>query len=760
MNAKNTLSRLTLVLTTCVKVTVLLFIVAAPAAVRADDAMGIDLRLFEFTSEFYMPMGMGRFDGLMASDGSRHRIAIYWVEPAVFRDHTFFLGYSDFIFSAGRVHYWIYGLSQPGTFNLSGNSADPLLPRDVSPESVARSALAIVSRIRSEPPNENSELAVGTFFTQSRDQAAYSYEVPSEQTSGHEASDDRDSDAEILNTLPYGRKYLKETRSDGALVWRAERVLDGPHIATVTVKPLSGMEIEDAESVFDIETLGHWAQIPKPYRVYWSFEQVYSKLKDEPDSTVPSRELHDGIEAFLEKNEVPPGAGTALNQLRFKTALLTGDTDRVRRSAQAVVSTLCADEPVSNYQCLLELARNAAQIRERYPQQADKLARPLIAQMVKHFGRDTAGAIEKFLPTIESNKWFWYGKLLVEEARTQGLVEKDMADTFSARLETALLARELPPTDPCESSASVKQYLAQLDADPPKGTLSLDDVREILQKGLAKPFAAAKLDSRDKTVEDTVRSIRLIAGEGPFRGDPAKLTKSIERFSWLYLVVDKTREPIDTVLATFLALSFWDVSTEEDHEMLFSQICRLSEEFQSLTNSMLSERGPSELVAPSDVKRVFERYETRFKEYIDDPLWPAFKFPLTENEQTRLRNKLKQRFAKLEPLIKEATLKLKYGGASPQLKQKPVYEISRAVQQLLPQATFLRNPPYPGVSCQFRGAGYGFTAVIRGPLYRDGDRPRAKFKAMKYFHLGHRLEQIVIKERELERVKSSASGTD
>ncbi len=109
--------------------------------------------------------------------------------------------------------------------------------------------------------------------------------------------------------------------------------------------------------------------------------------------------------------------------------------------------------------------------------------------------------------------------------------------------------------------------------------------------------------------------------------------------------------------------------------MLFSQIRRLLEEFQSLTNSMLSERGLSELVAPSDVNRVFKRYETRFEEYIEDPLWPAFKFPLTANEQTTLTNKLKLRFTQLDLLFEEMSLKVKYGGSSPALKDKTVHGI-------------------------------------------------------------------------------------
>jgi len=742
------------------KVTVLLFVIVACGAVRADDADGIGLRLFHFTSQFYMPMGQGHFDGLMASDGSRYRIAIYWIEPAVYRDHTFFLGYSDFIFSGKQVHYWIYGMSQPGTFNPSDKESDPLLPRDVSPESVARSALAIVSRIRSDPEETDTPLQVGMFFRQSRGLADYSYEAPSSEPSNDEASESPASDVEILNALPYGRKYSKETRSDGTLVWRAQRVLDGPHVATVTIKPVSHIQADNAESTFDPNTLGHWTLIPEPYRAYWSFDQAYSKLKDEPDNAVSNRKLHGEIETYLAKNKVPDRIDLAFNQLLFKTALLSGDIDCVWRSAHAVVAALCRDGSVKSYQGLLELARIDVQIRERYPQQADHLICPLIGSMVRRAGTDAPGSLEKLMPAINSNKWFAFGKLLAEEIRVQGLSEEDDMDSPVARLEASRLAGELPPYDPCQESASVKQYMAQLDAEPPKGTLSMDDVREILQKGLAKPFADANLESKTELVEDVIRSIQLIAGEGPFRGDRAKLIEGVNKFSGLYLVVFRYQEPIDTVLATFLALSFCDTSTEEDHDMLFSQICRFCAEFQSLTNTMLAERGLSELVTPADVERLFTRYKDRFRQYIDDPLWAPFKFPLTENEQTRLRNSLKLRFGQLNSIFEEMSLKVKYGGISDELKTKTRYEIAGTIQQLLPQTSFLRNPPYPGVSCRFQGAGYGFVAVIEGPLYVEGQRPREKFKAMKYFHLGHRLEQIVIRERDLVKGTSRQSESE
>jgi hypothetical protein len=743
----NIFRRILLVLMTTVKVTVLFFIIAKLGAVQADETSRTDMRLFEFTSEFYLPTGDGRLDGLMASDGSRQRIVIYWIEPTVYHDNTFFLGYSDFIFEEDVVHYLIRGMSQPSTFNLSDKESVPLLPRDTSVESVARSVLAIVSRIKSQSEQGDIPLEVGKFFQQSRNKVDYSYEVPSEQVISDESSINSVSDEQILNALPYGRKYSKETQSDGTIVWQAQRVLEGPHVARITVKSISITEYDCDRSMFDPNTLGHWTFIPEPYRAYWLFDRSYSELKDTPDN-VASRELYEKVESFINKHDIPDRLDLSFNQLLFKTALLTSDKHNISNSAHDVVSALCRDSSMNSYQSLFELAQIDDQIREKYPEQADEIVCPLIAQMVRHTGRDISRALEQLILVISMNKWFSYGRLLVDEARIQGLIENDIADTFASKLQASRLARTRQPVDSCEECESVKQYMAKISEDPPKGNLSMEDIREILEKGLTKPFADANLDSKDEVIENTVHSIRLIAGEGPFRGEKVKLIKSIERFSGLYLLVFRYQEPIDTVLATFLALSFCDTSTTEDHDVLFSQIQNICSEFQVLTNKMLNDRGLAELVPPNDVDRLFNRYKQRFRNYIDDPLWPPFKFPMTANEQTRLRNKLILRFSQLEPVFDEMGLKVKYGGVNDELKQRTCYEIASAILQILPQAAFLRRPSYPGVSCQHRGR-YGFTAAIRGPLYIEGERPREKFKAMKYFHLGHRLEEIVKREREL-----------
>lgn len=72
--------------TAATRVTVLLLMMAMASTVRAEDPNSTDLRVFEFVSRFYTPVAPGRLEGLVASDGSNHRIAIYWIEPDVFRE--------------------------------------------------------------------------------------------------------------------------------------------------------------------------------------------------------------------------------------------------------------------------------------------------------------------------------------------------------------------------------------------------------------------------------------------------------------------------------------------------------------------------------------------------------------------------------------------------------------------------------------------------------------------------------------------------
>jgi hypothetical protein len=684
----------------------------------------------------------------MAAQGTQRRIAIYWVEPELFRESPTFLGCGDFLFRRDSVCYWIYGMSQPVTLPCSEAQRGSLLPQQKSLDSVVRSSLAIVSRVCSQLGDARPSLELASFFREGRDRRNYTQEGPPAAEVRGDPSPSETPDVQALNSLPYGRTYSKEIRDDGTVVWIEKRALNGEPVVSISVKRVVGQGGCPSGSAFDGATLGQWALVSPPYRAYWSFDKAYSELPGALGARIASRDLYEKIGAYLNADKIPSRVRRALERLWFKTALLAEDMDRVQASAQASAAGLCQDDSVGVYPSLLELAGIGGQIEEHYPQQARDWLRPLVEQMVGHFGRSVPEALNEVMLNVGANKWFLFGELLLEEIGRQRLMKEDTLSTLAAKLQATRIAQTQAPTDPCESSATVRRYLAQLDSGPPRGTIDMSDVRHILDKGLAKCYPGDASATKRQLVENVIHLIRLIVGAGPFCGDPAKLAQAVEHFSSLYLGVNKAPQPIDTVLATFLALSFCDTSTAEDHDLLFSQFRESCAELQAQVEVMLNDRGLSPLVTSEDVKNVFGSYERLFRKYVDDPLWPAFKFPLTTSEQTRLAGKLNLRLMQLTPLLDDMSAKVKYGGSSPELKKKTMFEISRAVQQLLPEVAFLREPPYPGILCQYRG-GYGFVVVIAGPLYREGDRPKERFRAMKYFHLGHRLQSVVEQEREL-----------
>ncbi len=87
------------------------------------------------------------------------------------------------------------------------------------------------------------------------------------------------------------------------------------------------------------------------------------------------------------------------------------------------------------------------------------------------------------------------------------------------------------------------------------------------------------------------------------------------------------------------------------------------------------------------------------------------------------------------------SLKVKYGGLGDSIKNEMIRYISGAAQDLLPSIAFLRRPPHPGVIRQYRGR-YGFAAVISQTFSQTASIAKEDFRAMRYFHLGHRLGSL------------------
>ncbi len=738
-------------------VAVLLLFLAGAYAAWAEDTGPLELGVYEFVSDFVTPMAVGRLEGVMASDGRRYRIAFYWVEPYVLRESDMFVRYADVIFMPGGIRCWVHGAPPSEVAFLAEDLNNPLPPRSRSAEAVLRSALAIVPLPREVPDVPGVSSGVSDFFQAARGRAEYTSESLPDGNANDLWSDDA-SLVQVLSALPSGRRYAKQQLGDGSLSWGVWRASTDQPLVFVTVKRSIKTDVAGCADPFDRATLGRWELIPDAYRAYWSFDQKCSELGALGDQHAAACRLCENIRSYLDGNTLPNRVGHGMSRLRFKAALVTREADLVWAAAREAVEDLCADDSVDQYQCLLELGSMSGKIDKQYPEGARAHLRPLVAQIVTRAGADIDRDLDRLMAAINRNSWFTYGELVLDEIRRQDLALSEAVDRLATRFNASRAAKMRVTFDPCEAIPSVRKYLARIDADPPPGTIDMKGVHDILEQGLAKRYSEGQVTAKEAVIQSVLRSLHMIVGDGPFCGDPNRLAESISRFSYLYLAVDKASEPIDTSLATLLALSFCDTSTPEDHERLYSQFREISSALQAQVETMLTERGLSKLVGVQDAEGVFIPCERVFRTYLDDPLWPAFKFPLTKAEQTRALNSLKLGVMELEPLFDEIALKFTYAGTSLASKEEILRGIALTAERTLSEAAFLRRPPYPGVSCQYRSQ-YGFTTVIRGPLYRENDRPRDMFKAMKYFHLGHRLEEVVARERELAEAARQAADT-
>jgi len=741
-------SRLSRARTAAGRLTVLLLLMAGQTLAEGPEDHAENLREFGFICEFQLPISRGRLDGRMASEGSRRRITIYWTEPDVFREGLSFIHCVDLIFTPDSVAYWMQPGARRGTISLRTDEGGPLVPRDKSVESIVRSALATVSRIGMQDRGADPCLEVGRFFRDGRGQVEYAYKVPLPEAKDDDPPSSVDADVELLNSWPGGREYVKDRRRESVTIWQIKKVLPSVLVTSIAIKPATGVPAVDRACLFDPNTLGQSPLTPEPYRVYWSFDAALAELTETNDKTTASSALCVKFDSYLNDSNAPLEVRRGLYRLWFKAALMTGDMGCVRTCMERGVAGVREDTRFGSYWGLLELARCSGEIQSQFPHEPQEWLRPLVAEGVRHAGSNAGYCLARLMPLIGMNQWFIFGEFFLHEIRSQGLLEVSALRDMTVRLKATQLARGWRTEDPCESSPRIREYLARIDDEPPKGPLDMETLRHVLEGGLTTACDGDDPQARQRVIDEVVRSLRLIVGGGPFQGDSDRLMKAVERFSQRFRQVFGSVESIGPVLATFLGLSFCDLSTAEDRDALLAQLARQSAELQAQVNEALGEGGLNSLMAPQDVADVFRRHEASFSEYVNDPLWPTHRFPLTPGEESVLTGNMTLFLLRQKPLFDDVAQRFRYGGASQELKNALIRVVSNVALRYLAETGAIRRPPYPGVSCQHQG-GQGFVVRIEGPFYEEERRPKERFKAMKYFHLGRRLEGVVLREREL-----------
>ena len=715
----------------------LLGLIVGMSPLFAHDFQAGTATLFEFSAKCKATIGPGYVEGLVASDGSTCRIAIYWMEPEFLRRREQFFCFSDFIFSEKTVRYWLDGMQKYQTYYLLEDAEEALVPEQASQDSVVRSALAIVGRVGPMSQRDRDSLGLASFFHEGRSQRAYTYETPSDPKHNEDGPNSASSDPSLLNHHPLGWKYVKQIHDNGALLWFLQESLTERPLIHLVVRPGESTKDYDDATLFDPNTLGDWSLIPEPYRDFWAFREALTQQAGVADGDPAHQGLYDRIDAYLNQNELPAHVCRAMNRLRFKAALATDNKNYIAQSVQAHIVGLCNNTSVPPYQCLLQLARCDGDVRKRSSEMADALLASLLAPVVERAGHDAARHLSRLLPTLHRNNWLTYGERLLGEINRQGLVPEETTADVASRIKEMRLLREKPAPDTDDLTATVQRYLAQLDRTPRQGAIDVNTLRRLLETACVTQPSQGTAGLEQAFAAGVIHLLKRLAGDGPFYGDRSALAESLASFVKRYREKQQGTKHLQTTLATLLALSFCDISTAQDHQLLISQVGKTTISFQSQVNAMLRERGLGDFIAPGDVESVCRHFVALFERHVRDPIVPMFKYPLSKNEASRLEHKLATSILELSGLLEETALKVKYGGGTDRLKKRTLHGIHYAVERILVNVAFQRIPRVNGISGAYSSR-TGLTLVIADKVFGENRADdRVTFNELRYFHLGH-----------------------
>lgn len=289
-----------------------------------------------------------------------------------------------------------------------------------------------------------------------------------------------------------------------------------------------------------------------------------------------------------------------------------------------------------------------------------------------------------------------------------------------------------------EPSNSMIQLLHALRSSPPQGNLSLSELGTLLRGELS---GRTKADPSEQShfAERIVENVRRLVGDGPFNGDTDTLRKALRSLQGFGAKGRSGEMHINgEVLAALLALSFYDTSTTDDHRMLYKQLVDVGLETIDEIMEILKSVDSPESLSRRRCLGLLREMMMQVAEYIENPLFPSYKFPLSSDEIASIRNHVQ---ADLKRLRDKCTqLRGDTSGEESVLSEEGIALVERGVlgvlQRFPTRVLRVRLPQRPHLSfkCTYRFVEIRFNKSI----FADEERVALLLDAAKHLYLGCR----------------------
>lgn len=269
-------------------------------------------------------------------------------------------------------------------------------------------------------------------------------------------------DAAILDRLPFGRTYSKETSQQGHVVWRMAKATVPMERVRVTIRPVAPHNASARSEVGDPNTLGRWSGVPEVYRRYWSLRDRSLNLRRKAN-IADAEQLHADITSAL-RETLPDDVNAPLRELLFHVSLHTGSDEAIRSSAIQYFSAYVrlAQEPVERI--VIELGRIGQDLRVAWPEDRIRdFIRPLLESLIGPQAFTDPGFVQHYILSwlqVQGPTWSWYRQLVretVQDATGMTLEPATCVERGSARPNGSTNIGDSEPNDDAASTNNREQ---------------------------------------------------------------------------------------------------------------------------------------------------------------------------------------------------------------------------------------------------------------------------------------------------------------
>lgn len=708
-------------------VTWLLFhITTGQCAGASQPATGPEYAHYEATIRLHSSVyPMRVFHGLVSlGQQSQCRCVLYWKEPVEgFYDMSSELAFVDIMLDGNGIH-GILGATLEGDGRFSINCATKVPDIDLRSDNGTMLIASVIAQAacRAKLPDgcNVASLVPDEVLSKVRQVGTHAWVTS--------APSDLSKDGRELNPhellLPFGRRGQLDVEKDGRVHM---------HIASLTGTPVLDLEMNPTtialttlDDIFDRKTLGDPPHVSRVYKEFWSLWRSLWMLRG------ASPEEKRGKAVIIQKagtkwlqDGVPDRVAPALYALVARSSAIAGDAKTSLDALRGMFASRATNVP-SAIMILSEL-RSLLDQDDKAVIAIEQMARDQLRLAIEQ-GIDPIEMTE-LLGSLISTKGYAVARLIISELRQTDFIDPKTLDDYERQIASWQIAS--PGVDKEPDYVTLFRERRQ---KARQGAISPEEIKTVIEASLAKTALADEL--RDSFAEDTIEKLATLVGPGPYPGSPKRLKDAISRS------VSSHQPGTNSAdwLAIMIALAFYDESTPELQLALRDQLGECAAKMVDFLWNEVGAALDGKKVPKDDVKvHAVASVHALVQPYVDDPLWPAFKYPLSDNELMRIESRIELQIRRevrdLLPALTKADATALHG----MLKEM----MSSIAGSILARTLSVRLPAIVGV---------GFERRERGALQITWrvEVPDKKQKAVglldkcMYFYLGHRLTPATV----------------